>query len=263
MAVLLRNSNGKVLKTDKGNALKANYSFGKSIVKNAQDFYVSFENLNVVNTLYVGAFISGLVNILNSHYVSLSIRFQSGYRLTIQGHNNNTRLGRTILWSDLNARVFDTAGIAAGAPYNYPTAGFLSFNINLVNKTINYYGTEWSLPLIDNDTINEIWIFRGPNFLNAVDRYSLSGTAFNRVILYNRQVSQVEQEYILNNFISREILSSSDLLVDTNCDAAEIDGSNITLKNKIGSLKGIIYGLPAGTLQEQIDYTNANLFVNF
>ena len=70
-----------------------------------------------------------------------------------------------------------------------------------------------------------------------------------------------EASYIFNNGLGNEPLSSLVLYYKNN--AAEIAYNKIAITAEIGSECVEIVNLPAGTLQEQLDWANANLFVRF
>jgi len=118
----------------------------------------------------------------------------------------------------------------------------------------------------DNATIDNI------NILSDVVLYQ-SGSGFNvsTWCFYNRKINPEEVEYYFNKGLGNDVLSKNKLLYYFNFKLAELldfsdaqDGSDmrIGVRNSGEVINGHaeFIGLPAGTIQEQLDYANTNLF---
>lgn len=106
------------------------------------------------------------------------------------------------------------------------------------------------------------------NSLNASMFLStLRGSTINRVYIVNRELSVSELLYLWNNRLFSEPQSMEGFIHDYNNQFAEIiniSGTDyVCVNDSIGNKPAKIMNLPAGTLQEQLDWANANLFVPF
>lgn len=103
--------------------------------------------------------------------------------------------------------------------------------------------------------------------------YSSASDRTNRFLLYSREISPEEFSFYYNNRLGNDPQSLNSLEIDLKCDFAEIldfsalqDGSDMRVGCRDYSgfnRHGEIMNLPAGTLQQKLDYANANLFVPF
>ncbi len=119
--------------------------------------------------------------------------------------------------------------------------------------------------------INEVYLgmYNGVNPSSYCNTESLRGTT----ILFNRAISQGEFNYFYNNKIGSDPQSLIGCVCYFEFNRAEIldfstsqDGSDmrVGVRDFSGNNHhGEIMNLPAGTLQEQLDWANANLFVPF
>ena len=122
--------------------------------------------------------------------------------------------------------------------------------------------------------ISKIWIgaFRGTNGATPT-HYANSDQKFNGFRFYSRSISEGESKYAYANGLGSDPQLSVGLEINLYCDKAEIldfsalqDGSDMRVgcRDYSGNNHhGQIMNLPAGTLQEQLDWANANLFVPF
>lgn len=106
----------------------------------------------------------------------------------------------------------------------------------------------------------------------SINRYT-TRVLYNRYILINRDLSLAEYLYFYNNNLGNDLQSTTGVDIDLHCEKAEIldfsplqDGSNMRVGCRDYSgynRHGEIMNLPAGTLQQKLDFANANLFVPF
>jgi hypothetical protein len=114
--------------------------------------------------------------------------------------------------------------------------------------------------------------------ISAHPQYSFeltnSAIRINRVIVYDRLLTLSEYYYMYSNGLMSNPQSTEGVVLDINfADKGEIldfstlqDGSDLRvgIRDYSGfNRHGEIMNLPAGTLQEQLDWANANLFVLF
>ena len=108
--------------------------------------------------------------------------------------------------------------------------------------------------------------------LNPYYNMSIEDPRMNRVydelIVFDRKISLDEYRYINNNRNGNPPLTNQGLFIYLKLNGAEI--LSIGGVDKVGvrdysgnNHHGEIMNLPAGTLQEQLDWANANLFVPF
>ena len=120
----------------------------------------------------------------------------------------------------------------------------------------------------DNDVL-KIWVGAGRRSNGSTpDIFSHPSVRLGRIIVYNREFVESERIFYHNNGIGNDPQSVADLFIDIRNDKAEI--LTIGGVQKVGvrdysgnNHHGEIMNLPAGTLQEQLDWANANLFVPF
>ena len=120
--------------------------------------------------------------------------------------------------------------------------------------------------------VNVMQIGRGISSLSNDNRSTERPIALVRI--YDRTLTDAEIAYQYNLGLGNEALYTTSLTHEFKMQKAEIldfsaaqDGSDMRVGvRNFGSVvngHGEIIGLPAGTLQEQVDWANANLFVNF
>jgi hypothetical protein len=87
-----------------------------------------------------------------------------------------------------------------------------------------------------------------------------NSTNINVARIFNRNITSTEREYMFNNQLGNEVLNSNGLVSEIPITESKIVGSDIVLSDQIGDNNLKINNLPAGTLEEQRNYANANLF---
>ncbi len=99
----------------------------------------------------------------------------------------------------------------------------------------------------------------------TISSYS-TNTLINRVLIFNRQLSVAELKHLFNNGNGNEPISKTGLIAECNFNEANIiDGTDVGFIDESGNnVHGrITSGLPAGTLQEQVDFVNQNSLVKW
>jgi len=90
---------------------------------------------------------------------------------------------------------------------------------------------------------------------------------FHRVVFFDRFLDISEIRYLYNNGTFSDFQTSEGIVHDYVLNSAEIlnngSGDFVGVRDFKGGNHGEIMNLPAGTLQEQLDWANANLFVPF
>ena len=114
---------------------------------------------------------------------------------------------------------------------------------------------------------------QGQPILNGVTNTSKIQSESNSQRFYSRSISEGESLYAYAHGLGSDPQLSVGLEINMYCDKAEIldfsalqDGSDMRVgcRDYSGNNRhGMIMNLPAGTLQEQLDWANANLFVPF
>jgi len=104
--------------------------------------------------------------------------------------------------------------------------------------------------------------------IGAYGPYSSTNILFNRLIVFNRQLSAGELSYVYGNGLGNDLQSSLGLVIDIRMQQAEVINilgvDTPCVRDFSGNdYHGIIGNLPAGTAQQKVDYANSNLFVPF
>lgn len=89
----------------------------------------------------------------------------------------------------------------------------------------------------------------------------------NDIMIFDRELSNSEQIYLYNNGLFNDLQSTLGLIHRfrfNNADIVNIDQvESIGTRDIINNGVCLFSNLPAGTLQQKVDYANANLFVPF
>lgn len=238
-------TNGKILRAQQsGKVMKQNYNFGnyfmpKGTIKLRANFSY---NINEDFTLLFWPLIFGtpFYNAVKTDLTDTEFGvFCDGSSTNAQArlHNKASNMGNLI--RKLVGLQMDTS-----IPYYVNGSKFSLGAATLVDKSFTY---------ID---------FRG----NSATNYM----AFTGISFFNRALNIDEIAYEYNNGLGNDFLNTMGLQFFYRCQLAELldfsiaqDGSDIrvgirdeTAYNRHGEL----LNLPAGTLQEQLDYANLNLF---
>lgn len=92
-------------------------------------------------------------------------------------------------------------------------------------------------------------------------------TKINKLVFLDRPLSISEVRFIENNLLYHNPQTRSGIIHEYNFEKAEIltfsGVDHVAIRDLVGGAHGKIMNLPAGTLQEQLDWANANLFVPF
>lgn len=153
----------------------------------------------------------------------------------------------------------------------------LYFSSERVAVSINggaYSSINTSSIAFTSELYTKLTVGRGQRGLQTYETPGVSTcNGFNRVLVYNRELSLSELRYMYRNGAGSDPLSYSGVLKDNNLGLAELvdfspsqDGSDMRVAsrdrvNVINSMQ--LLNLPAGTPEEQLEYANQNLFKNF
>ena len=231
-----------------GKAMRQNYNFGKAFkysgsIRASADF----------NHLMTSGF-SFLVWGRNWKGVN---NFNSFFTLTFDNTIIVEFSPRGVPSPSLQVRITGDPILGTINNFNMGPHENTSFLVGLVNNTVTYNNNKsstWSggaLP--DNYFVGKT--LTKVSFPNA----SLSGL-INDIIIYDRNIADAEINYFFNNKLGNEELSNTGLIAKYINDAATIVDNSVVIENYAGVENLELLNLPAGTLQEQLDYANANLF---
>jgi hypothetical protein len=264
MTILKQNGvNGKILKSNDGNkVMKQNFNFGKSFTSFTTSVYI--KSGYVVNHLQP-------FSILAYAEDTGAVGTESNGIFTIIDNNNDgpVVVGR---YSGTNAYMLTQKSPYTGGGFaaliNTPIDDLLKWlsgvssdgtNISLI-KNNSFIGSHPVNSLYQSTAV-ELRIGVAAPF-----SYSAMRGKLDRFTIYDRAVSQAEINFAYNNGLGNELLNLTGLQVNYLMDKAEV------LNNGSGDFAGVrdysgnnnrhgeIIGLPAGTVQEQVDFANANYF---
>jgi len=267
---LFKNNQDQVLRSSSGNIMTRPYDFGNAFVNESDNYIQVNREFSQYLNLYVWLnMLSGeapRIRIFDSRTVDNNIlagivtNQVNGYFLV--NKNTFSTTGGTIRVLQRSETLL-TGGLSYGVnlmEINLRDTGFNNGRFNLATK-INFLETR--------QNSERIQFFQFGKYNNEYN------TACNigRIMLFDRELSDVEYRYLYNNRLGRDLLSKDGLLLDLHNNRAEIldfseeqDGSDtrVGVRDFSGNnYHGEIMNLPAGTLEEQLSYANVNLFKSF
>lgn len=246
---VLQNDHNEILANSDGDALGPNYNFGKSLI----DIYFEVDS-NIFNGANYFSYEMFLLakgyNVLNRMKYGVGIKYSDGsfsradyYMLSdanyVQIRGNN--LNGTRAWAEMDPV----------APTNYPT-----------NNLLYWYGSINKIGVnVENNVFGATYIsYTGGYYVNDVCRIAL-------LRLYNRYLTLAERNHNKNNLLGNEPYRTNGLLGEYKFNLAEIlnfkDVQNACVRDELGQNHARLINLPAGTLQEKVDYVNNNKMINF
>lgn len=260
---ILANNDGKILRSNQtGKILKQNYNFGKGF------------------------------NTQNSHWIEIpsfvGIQINSDWSFGIWAQNiaDGEDIGQFIGYS---VEEYENDGL-----YVRQSGSVIDIFRNISEVERNRFIDAWSRDknVIGNIFLKENKSYAGykKSFNNVLDLYG--GTCdqfvigrtpekfanlianntgiFNYVTVFNRSISDNEILFMNNNLLGNEPLNLLGNILYLKLNKAEIFdfggdiGEAVGVRDYSGSDNhGRIMDLPSGTLQEQLDYANENLFVTW
>ncbi len=269
---IFKNANNNVLFTGGGNVLKRPYDFGKSFKPIANE-YIKISGLNISQYINMYSWMQHINPNNGNTYAWFNFRNTNNDNYCLNTWAYSTG------YNGLNKNKATTGGSGNIGTYvgNY-SSKYLVSNIfredntvtlkkDLINK-INKTSTQ------TNDyAYDEIWLGAGRTSNGLTPNIYAYQTGFiqNRFALFSRELTIDELRYFFNNKSGNDFLSTTSILIDLRCNIAEIldfsslqDSSDmrVGVRDYSGyNRHGQIMKLPAGILQEQLDYANTNLFV--
>lgn len=234
-------SSGKIMRAQtSGKVLKQNYNFGRAW----SSYNPSNAYIDIPKNIPIGA--------------SFTIGF-------FEKIINRTNVGATAyLKSSDDYLKFSFYVNVAGLRYlRYKDIVYSNYNNFLSSASFNgnnfeYYGT------------NDIVVTGQTSLASAIPSILLSPTGLNNktlingLFIYNRPLSKAEYDYRINNGLGNDLLNYEGLWAYYELSGAEIlniSGNDVIgVRDLINNNHATIMNLPAGTLQEQLEYANANLF---
>lgn len=252
-------------------------SVGNRIIKQPYEFGNAFQNRMGLNN-YIK--ISGL-NFNFADTTDLMWINESGtgnlYYITKKASTQNyntTRIANSLMFVRNNSSIINTVSWATslgihliGVKTN-STGSLCSFNNITSSQSSGFQHIIQSIftDIIIGGTVTSETSSLVPSIYNTTAK-------FNRYTLYSRYLSNNEILYTYANKIGNDPQSTLNIVIDLRNDKAEIidfsalqDGSDMRVGCRDYSgfnRHGEIMNLPAGTLQQKVDYANANLFVPF
>jgi len=270
---IYNNGENKILFSAGDRIIRQPYEFGNAFQNRmGLNNYIEISGLNLsmlhTSTIYItartGTYNQAVYNMQDSNFDNFSAQIETSgadhfkYLKNFIGGNNPA--------NPLAYKKDGSSGIYHGVVINQ----------NKVNAVIHnaapfFYSTSeqtYDYP------ISKIWIgaCRGTNGATP-SHYANSDQKFNGFRFYSRNISEGESLYAYAHGLGSDPQLSVGLEINMYCNFAEIldfsaaqDGSDLRVgcRDYSGNNHhGEIMNLPAGTLQEQLDWANANLFVPF
>lgn len=271
---LYKNTEGKVLMSVGNKLIKQPYEFGLAFqnrmgLKN----YLQISNISISQ---YGTILTTSTNFIPATYAQVVFNCQNS-------NNDNYSYWSETAGADLLKYLKNYGGA------NQATNTIAHINsavkkiiigcvtrVTSINSIINGDNTLTSTTSTQTNTlpITKIWVgaLRSSNGI-LPSEYSNSSIKHNRFVMYSRELSLSEIRYYYNNSLGNDLQSTTGIEIDLHCNKAEIldfsllqDGSDMRVGCRDYSgfnRHGEIMNLPAGTLQQKLDYANANLFVSF
>lgn len=253
-------------------------SAGDRIIRQPYEFGNAFQN-KVGLSNYVKILNPDLTNdyesiiITNNAYSIISANTYFNI-ITSNGNNFNVNSyygGGTTSWLALSKNGSDVAGsrlfrYAIGDQIRGVQYIFTTINQTVASGRLNGFIGQ-SSPVTDFSNASTIEIGKYSNI------YTNSDLKLNRFVIFNRQLTTEERSYFYNNKIGSNLQSRVGMVLDIIMNKAEIldfstfqDGSDLRVGCRDYSgfnRHGQIMNLPVGSLEDQLAFANANLFVPF
>jgi len=265
---------GKILTSVGSRIIKQPYEFGNALYATTFENYIKIANLNIPLIPSTELFWSRDNNSDLSSNIST--------RKSPTTNNNYTRYvtGGTVRFS-LNGyseyginQIFGNYPVVLEGDVNFfATVLGEASGLNRCNASI--VTSNYNRGLIVDQTTSLIYLGIISGTTQPESPYALKNKlhAIGRYIVYSRILTSAEISYYYNNKLGSEPQSTAGLEIDLHNDFAEIldfsalqNGSDMRVGCRDYSgfnRHGEIMNLPAGTLQQKLDYANANLFVPF
>lgn len=242
MPSIYHTPDGAILKTPDGKIIKEPYNFGNA--------FSSSSNTLLFNNITI-PFNGSIVGIIKSVNVS-----------TPQGN---------ILTTFANDIIYDSVIGSDGSFIRLAIKDNISASYNISQMRAGSGIMLFVLCLKDNS------YFKLANttysITNIVDRASRDKLSMpcihplNDLMIFDRELSSNELTYLVNNNLFNELQSEQGLLHRFKPNNADIVTFNqvdsVGFNDIVGDGVCVINSLPAGTLQQKLDFANANLFVPF
>lgn len=274
MPSIYKTPDGAVFKNPNGKTIKTPFYFG-----NAFQNRMELNNYLKIDGLDIAMFPS--TEIIWIHDVNATLEENILTRKTNDNNNYN-------ILSFANQEVL-CRNSESGSVYEFVLGvnlGFIQSSINMVASILessvsgysycNSICTKKQTPNYINANINTCAILIGAikkNTSTDIMPLRFSKNKYNRYSLFSRAFTESELNYFNNNLLGNEFQSTLNIEIDLTLNHAEIldfsplqNGSDMRVGCRDYSgynRHGEIMNLPAGTLQQKLDFANANLFVPF
>ena len=228
-------ASGKIIRAaSSGKVLKQNYNVGNGYVNNT----VTGINIQIpVNFSITGDF---------SIFMKMKYKSAGSFSPTIVYYNNNSAF---ITSKNTASDFIVKTGSANSNQNNLLGYAYSNGNIKYLNNSGNIQ-TNVSLLSADVNTIN----FR----ING----GSGGTVWicADVFIWNRSIDNAELLYLFNNSLYNDVLNVFGLTHKIHLNSFINDGADVYSENVLDNTKNavVVDGLPAGTIEEQTAYMNAN-----
>lgn len=276
MPKLYKNTEGKVLMSVGNRLIKQPYEFGNGFQNRmGLNNYIQISGLNISSYFTIFEWVED---------TNTAIATRSQYFNLRDVNNDNFSCSRWTTYNNIgiskNGDFSEGGGNFIGiGSTNTGTLGLNCRSYTSMISKLNYVRQNnirftAQLTSITAQNFNSIWIgaVRKTNGTVPSD-FSSANMRHSRFILFNREVNNNEYLYFYNNRLGNELQSTLGVEIDLHNDFAEIldfslsqNGSDMRVGCRDYSgfnRHGEIMNLPAGTLQQKVDYANANLFVSF
>lgn len=257
------NEDGIVMFGQGGQVFKVPYEFGNGLALGNFDNPIVINNLNLnIDNFTLGYWIqripSTATGYLDINYIRLLL--DNGYESYIS-HRTGDQTVR------FYPRISNPGSIRA-----VPSGRFEAYIIEDKNvigcynsNEIRYYDTT---NVVDNSNANYISRISLNYFTSTPSCDPRVNRLYDELIVFDRHLSLNEYRYINNNSNGNPPLTRDGLFIYLKLDRAEIltigGADKIGVRDYSGNNRhGEITNLPAGTIQEQLDWANSNLFVPF
>jgi hypothetical protein len=236
-------ANGKIMRAQtSGKVLKQNYNFDRALFTDEAGFGISVKLPPVVSYVFFFKYIHGVYTPSLFDFVRLDANTRF-YKANNYG---------TFLFKKNGTIINQYAALLAD--------GFNVLNVILDENglKVKKVGPNGYYEHIASDTLpvsTDYTYATGGNTNPSTSEQMVSFVAG-----FNRELSEVELRYLYSNGNGNSLLNINGLAFIHNNNKTEVLDSNVAIPDDYGNTPGIVQGLPAGTLQEQSDWANINLF---
>ena len=279
---IYNNGENKVLISAGDRIIRQPYEFGNAFAQTNQNCYID------IDISHFGEFT--ILGCSDFNYIGGNVGFIKSFISWLDANDNNYIFGgwdygSAFIGLSKNSNVYNTSNLGitplpavAVSPISASKNFFFKIDSRLDKTKNNFYVNS-----VSRNQTSSVEAFLDIKRIrigahraavgSIVNAFQQGGQKNNRLVLFNRKVTDSEYFFYFNNRIGANLQSRDGIILDIIMNKAEIldfsllqDGSDMRVGCRDYSgfnRHGQIMNLPVGSLEDQLAFANANLFVPF